>query len=277
MSYARFALMILVSTLGMFGMMYLNTYALGHVFFSQTRAWMAVMMGAFMAFVMLAFMASMYPSRRVNLAILGSSIVVFVAALGLVRSQITVDGLGYMRAMIPHHSIAIMTSRRAGIEDARVAALAQGIVDAQNREIAEMRALVARLEAGERATSIYRDPEPRPGNLADALGQVLLTTLHPAPMSAPEVAQVIGTAESCAFRRTADEDPVLVAAADDSRAVAKLNNILLDLSPRDGGFGVAGMTMTLATVDDLRADSELVFRLDPGPEVAYRGFWSCGS
>lgn len=277
MSYARFALMILVSTLGMFGMMYLNTYALGHVFFSQTRAWMAVMMGAFMAFVMLAFMASMYPSRRVNLAILGSCIVVFVAALGLVRSQITVDGLGYMRAMIPHHSIAIVTSRRAGIEDARVAALAQGIVDAQNREIAEMRALVARLETGERATSIYRDPEPRPGSLADALGQVLLTTLHPAPMSAPEVAQVIDTAESCAFRRTADEDPVLVATADGSRAVAKLNNILLDLSPRDGGFGVAGMTMTLATVEDLRADSELVFWLDPGPEVAYRGFWSCGS
>ena len=277
MSYARFALMILVSTLGMFGMMYLNTYALGHVFFSQTRAWMAVMMGAFMAFIMLAFMASMYPSRRVNLAILGSSIVVFVAALGLVRSQITVDGLGYMRAMIPHHSIAIMTSRRAGIEDARVAALAQGIVDAQNREIAEMRALVARLETGERATSIYRDPEPRPGSLADALGQVLLTTLHPAPMSAPELAQVIDTAESCAFRRTADEDPVLVAAADGSRAVAKVNNILLDLSPRDGGFGVAGMTLTLATVDDLRADSELVVRLDPGPEVAYRGFWSCGS
>ena len=56
MSYARFGAMIATSTVVMFGLMYLNTYALDHVWFSQTRLWMALLMGAMMAVVMLAFM-----------------------------------------------------------------------------------------------------------------------------------------------------------------------------------------------------------------------------
>lgn len=146
MSYRRFAAMIATSTVVMFGLMYLNTYALDHVTFSQTRAWMALLMGAVMAVVMLAFMGSMYPSRRVNLAIVGASVLVFAASLFLVRSQATVDDVSYMKAMIPHHSIAIMTSERARIRDPRVRRLADGIIAAQVREIGEMKALIATLE-----------------------------------------------------------------------------------------------------------------------------------
>lgn len=146
MSYRRFAAMIATSTIVMFGLMYLNTYALDHVTFSQTRAWMALLMGAVMAVVMLAFMGSMYPSRRANLAIVGVSVLVFAASLFLVRSQATVDDVSYMKAMIPHHSIAIMTSMRAGIRDPRVRRLADGIIAAQVREIGEMKALIATLE-----------------------------------------------------------------------------------------------------------------------------------
>ena len=147
MSYARFGAMIVTATIVMFGLMYLNTYALDHVWFSQTRAWMAVVMGAVMAVVMLAFMLSMYKSSRTNLAILGVSIVLFAGALFLVRSQETVDDVSYMKAMIPHHSIAIMTSERAHIRDPRVRKLADGIIEAQVREIAEMEKLIADLEA----------------------------------------------------------------------------------------------------------------------------------
>lgn len=145
MSYARFAAMIATSTVVMFGLMYLNTYALDHVAFSETRAFMAVLMGAVMAAVMLAFMWAMYPSRRVNLAILAGSAVVFAGALALVRSQATVGDVAYMRAMIPHHSIAILTSERAHIRDPRVRDLADRIIAAQVREIGEMKALVADL------------------------------------------------------------------------------------------------------------------------------------
>jgi hypothetical protein len=127
--------------------MYLNTYALSHVFYSQTRTWMAIYMGAVMAIIMLGFMWSMYSNRRINLMIIAGSIVVFAGALWLVRSQETVDDVSWMKAMIPHHSIAIMTSERAHIKDPEVRKLADGIIDAQVREIAEMKAMIARLEA----------------------------------------------------------------------------------------------------------------------------------
>jgi hypothetical protein len=147
MSYWRFAAMIVTSTVVMYGLMYLNTFAIEHVFFSQTRVWMALLMGATMAVVMLSFMLAMYKNRAVNIAIFAGAAVVFTASLWLVRSQATVDDSAYMTAMIPHHSIAIMTSQRAQISDPRVRKLADEIIEAQEREIAEMRYLIADLEA----------------------------------------------------------------------------------------------------------------------------------
>lgn len=147
MSYLRFAAMITTSTVAMFGLMYLNTYALEHVFWSETRAWMALVMGSSMAIIMLGFMLGMYKNRTVNLAILGGAVSVFAVALWIVRSQVTVDDVDYMKAMIPHHSIAIMTSRRARISDPRVRKLADEIVESQEREIAEMKYLVSELES----------------------------------------------------------------------------------------------------------------------------------
>jgi len=146
MSYKRFLLMTATSTVVMFVLMYLNTYAIEHIRFSQTRAWMAVLMGAAMACVMLLFMWSMYGSRRANIGILCASILVFGVSLYLVRSQASVSDVGYMEAMIPHHSIAVMTSRRAHIRDERVRRLADGIIEAQLREIDEMNRLVADLK-----------------------------------------------------------------------------------------------------------------------------------
>ncbi|MEO7939105.1 MAG: DUF305 domain-containing protein [Burkholderiaceae bacterium] len=144
--YARFGLMILTSTVVMFVLMYLNTYALDHVYFSETRAYMALVMGATMAIIMLAFMTAMYTNRMANIAIVAGSVAVFALALWLVRSQTTVADVSYMRAMIPHHSIAILTSERAHISDPRVRKLADGIIEAQRKEIAEMQALIKDLE-----------------------------------------------------------------------------------------------------------------------------------
>jgi uncharacterized protein (DUF305 family) len=126
--------------------MYLNTYAWTQVFWSETRFWMALLMGATMAVIMLSYMMSMYKSRAVNLGIYAGAIAVFALSLWLVRSQATVDDVDYMRAMIPHHSIAILTSERAQISDARVKKLADEIIAAQEKEIAEMRYLINDLE-----------------------------------------------------------------------------------------------------------------------------------
>lgn len=147
MSYRRFAATIAASTVVMFGLMYLNIYALSHVQFSQTRMWMALVMGAVMAVIMIGFMWKMYPRRAANIGIILGGLAVFAGALWLVRSQETVSDVAYMKAMIPHHSIAIMTSERAHIRDARVRLLADRIIDAQIREIAEMKREIARLEA----------------------------------------------------------------------------------------------------------------------------------
>lgn len=145
-AYARFAVMIVVSTAIMYALMYLNVYAWDHVYFSQTRLFMALIMGSIMALVMLAFMRHMYPSRRANVAIVAVSLLTFAGSLYLVRSQATVGEVAWMEAMIPHHSIAILTSERATLTDPRVRDLAEGIIQTQREEISRMKQLIADLK-----------------------------------------------------------------------------------------------------------------------------------
>ena len=144
--YGRFAAMIATSTVVMFGLMYLNTWTMGDIWFSQTRARMALLMGAVMAIVMLGFMWGMYPSKATNTGILAAAVLVFGASLYMVRAQSTVDDVSWMKAMIPHHSIAILTSTRANLTDPRVRSLADGIIETQKREISQMERLIADLD-----------------------------------------------------------------------------------------------------------------------------------
>jgi predicted signal transduction protein with EAL and GGDEF domain len=138
--------MIVTSTIVMFSLMYLNVYAFDHVYFSETRAYMALVMASSMAVIMLGFMLHMLSNKKLNTVIVLGSVVLFGTSLWLARSQSTVDGISWMKAMIPHHSIAILTSERAQITDPRVQKLANGIIDSQRKEIAEMKALIAELE-----------------------------------------------------------------------------------------------------------------------------------
>ena len=182
MSYWRFAAMIATSTVVMFGLMYINTYAFEHVFFSETRTYMALLMGAAMAVIMLSFMLSMYSSKAINVAIYAGSVVVFGVTLWLIRSQETVDDTSYMAAMIPHHSIAIMTSERAQIEDPRVRKLADEIIAAQRKEIGEMRHLIADIEENGIATDPALGESEAPaeeGTVEEALSSAQLAGLDP--------------------------------------------------------------------------------------------------
>lgn len=142
MGYIRFAAMIATSVVAMYILMYLNTYSFDHIYWSQTRGWMALYMGAVMALIMLGYMLAMYRNRAANIAILILGVGVFSASLYLLRSQNTVDDVSWMRAMIPHHSIAILTSERAKITDPRVRTLADEIIATQRREIEEMLTLI---------------------------------------------------------------------------------------------------------------------------------------
>lgn len=145
-NYLKFGGMIITSTVVMFFLMYLNTYQLDHSSFSETRMYMAILMGATMAIIMLGFMLHMLDNFRWNIGIVIVSILIIGISLFLVRSQTTIDDTSYMKAMIPHHSIAILTSERANISDPRVRELADAIIDAQHEEIEEMKRLIEDLE-----------------------------------------------------------------------------------------------------------------------------------
>jgi hypothetical protein len=277
--------MILTSTVVMFVLMYLNTYAWEHLFFSETRTYMAILMGAAMAVVMLAFMLGMYSNMRLNIAIFAASVAVFALALFLVRSQITVGGPSYMRAMIPHHSIAIMTSDRAQIRDPRVRKLADEIIEAQRREIAEMRYLIAEVDAGHAVESVYQDPPPTIGTVEDALANTLVSKLDPAPISAAEADQVLEEGPRCAFNRSPESDPILSVGNGGAGAI-KLNGVIVRLeageqAEADGTvFAAPGTTVTVRRLGDeadWRSDAELVFTLEQGLSVGYRGFYTCAS
>ena len=145
-NYWRFMAMVSTSTVIMFFLMYTNSFDADDLFWSETRFWMMFVMGGAMMIVMLLFMWGMYKDRTKNFIILGVGAITMALALWLVRSQATVNDEEYMSAMIPHHSIAIMTSARAEITDPRVRKLADSIIEAQVKEIAEMKMLIEDIE-----------------------------------------------------------------------------------------------------------------------------------
>jgi hypothetical protein len=146
--YLRFFAMIGVAVASMFFLMYTHSYrVLEHAWFSETRLLMAFVMGGAMMVIMLSFMLNMYTDRWVNVGIFAVGFVVLIGSIWLVRSQSTVDGVDYMEGMIPHHSIAILTSERAGIEDPRVRKLADEIIESQREEIKEMEWLIRDIRA----------------------------------------------------------------------------------------------------------------------------------
>lgn len=140
--YLRFGAMIATSMVIMYALTYINTYQLSHVMWSETRLFMTLLMGSTMAVVMLGFMMGMYKNKKINAGIIAGSVLLFTLGTFLVRSQSTVQDSSYMSAMVPHHSIAILTSENSDIEDVRVCELAIEIIKAQRREIAEMQWLI---------------------------------------------------------------------------------------------------------------------------------------
>ncbi len=145
-SYKRLAAMVATSTFVMFFLMYQLVYEADHLMFSVNRLMASLVMGAVMTVVMLGFMWSMYEGRRVKIAVVVGAALLGVVLLGVNRAQSLINDTRFMKAMIPHHSIAINNARKADIRDPRVRKLADEIIAAQVREIREMKLLIADLE-----------------------------------------------------------------------------------------------------------------------------------
>ncbi|TDU34289.1 protein of unknown function (DUF305) [Gelidibacter sediminis] len=145
--YTKFVGMLAASFVAMYITMYLNTYAFDHVYFSLTRFYMSCLGISAMAIIMFVAMRNMYQNKKKNMAIIFGSIALFIGALSLVRAQAPIVGdVLWMKAMIPHHSIAILTSERADIKDPEVKQMAEDIIKAQRKEIEEMKQMIKRLE-----------------------------------------------------------------------------------------------------------------------------------
>lgn len=253
MSYKRFFGMIITSTVIMYGLMYATVYRLSHVWLSETRLWMALFMGSMMAIVMLAWMLQMYENKKANVAIFVGAAVLFALGIFFARSQTTVDQVSWMKAMIPHHSIAILTSERATITDPRARRLADQIILSQREEIAEMEALIADLEGSDYDGGEPLPPtvEPVAGGDADVPGAPSLTlgsgpllgdvlfldgvqvdsdawvVVHPAaPGGGPDLSDALG--RSFVMHGTTDRVPVSLDGLDEAAAGDTLYAVLHD-------------------------------------------------
>lgn len=161
--YLRFGAMILTGMVVMYFVMFVASWELSHVNFSQSRVFMAVTMGGTMGLVMLAWMLNMYKNTKANVAIVVVSLLLFGVGATLDRSQVTVGDVAFQSAMIPHHSLAITRSERAQLDDVRVCELAVAISEAQRREIDEMNWLIADIrENGVAATAEEAQARPVP-------------------------------------------------------------------------------------------------------------------
>jgi hypothetical protein len=289
MSYWRFAAMIATSTLVMFGLMYINTYIWDHVVFSETRAWMALLMGAVMTIIMLGFMLNMYKSRVVNTAIFAGAALAFALTTWLVRSQVTVSGIDYMQAMIPHHSIAILTSERAGIEDPRVRKLADEIIEAQRKEIAEMKYLIRALERDGGQPARRTEPAADQMRAGDAVRTADLAKTDLEPITDAELQRTLRSESTCRFAYAPDAAPVAAATVpgpDTSRGVIKLHGRLVPMAVRyetsvDQGFELSGDEVTVVaapydpTGGEEARDAEARLQIGNILEVGYGGFYEC--
>ncbi|PKA82047.1 protein of unknown function (DUF305) [Ulvibacter sp. MAR_2010_11] len=145
-NYTTFILMLICSAVSMYITMYFNTYEMSHVYFSWTRMYMTFIGIGGMSIIMFLFMKKMYLNKVKNTAIVVGSLFLMAISTYLVRQQIPISDLKWMKAMIPHHSIAVLTSTRAELKDPEVKKLAEEIIKAQEKEIAEMKKMIERLE-----------------------------------------------------------------------------------------------------------------------------------
>ena len=145
-SYRKLVVMLGVSFIIMYSVMFFNVDDASHIYLSATRTYMTLLMVTPMALMMVLLMRKMYANKRLNAFIVAISAFVFFLSIYCLRRQVLVDDVQYMRGMIPHHSSAIMTSRHAEIKDPELKKLSEQIIRSQQEEIAQMKAILERMK-----------------------------------------------------------------------------------------------------------------------------------
>ena len=145
-NYGKFLLMLLISFIVMYAVMYANVASEEHIYFSLNRFYMTILMVVPMGFIMLLFMQKMYKNRKKNNALIITGVLLFTAAFVMLRTQTYINDVRYMEAMIPHHSSAILSSQHADLKDPEVKELSKKIIESQQKEIEQMKEMIQRLK-----------------------------------------------------------------------------------------------------------------------------------
>jgi hypothetical protein len=144
-SYRRLGIELAIDFVVMYLVMYTMIATLDDFYPNLNNVYMTLMMVTPMAIIMLISMRSMFPSPRINIAIGAVAAVIFAVSFLGMRLQARVGDSEFLRSMIPHHSGAILMCREAELTDPEILTLCTGIVESQQREIVQMKAILERL------------------------------------------------------------------------------------------------------------------------------------
>lgn len=143
--YGHLAIMTLLSFIAMFIFMYAMVDRFANVYPNVNQFYMAGLMAAPMVIIELIVMRAMYPDMKMNMIIGGIALVALVLFFVGIRVQAAVGDVQFVKSMVPHHSGAILMCNRASLSDAELKKLCSEIVGGQQREIDQMKAILARL------------------------------------------------------------------------------------------------------------------------------------
>jgi uncharacterized protein (DUF305 family) len=146
--YRHLAIMLALSFVSMFTLMYAMVNSFGNVFANANQVYMAALMMAPMAIIELAVMRAMYQNRRLNMIFLAAGLVVGLGSWILIRQQIGTSDRQFIRSMIPHHAGAILMCEQAPLQDPDLKQLCRNIITGQQAEIDLMKAKLSELTKG---------------------------------------------------------------------------------------------------------------------------------
>lgn len=143
-SYGIFLANLLASAVAMYFVMYTMIDSADELYNNINNVYMTLMMVSVMAVLMLIMMKSMFADNRLNLVLYIGFALLFAAGFAGMRTQALVGDRQFLRAMIPHHSGAVLMCQRATIRDPEIIALCSGIIASQKQEIAQMKGILSR-------------------------------------------------------------------------------------------------------------------------------------
>jgi uncharacterized protein (DUF305 family) len=144
--YQKLVIMTVLSFISMYILMYSMVDRFNNVIPNVNQFYMAGLMTMPMIIIEVMLMRSMYMNKKLNVGIIAASIILLAGFYVAIRQQAAVSEKQFLNGMIPHHAAAILMSKKNPAKDPEIVKLQQEIISSQEREIAEMKAILERMK-----------------------------------------------------------------------------------------------------------------------------------